>query len=128
MSPYLPLKKEKLLLQNVPHILLGNMKMLTITCTLVMIKDVIFHRMGRVQCWLFYKIRKLLQRQKGSIEEFHVWYFDERFCNFRACVLNNDLLHEFTGISNVLIIPSSFADQCLTFLYFEKFAPVSLVF
>ena len=80
--------------------ILGNLTMLTLTCSLVMIKDVVFHRMGRIQCWMFYKIRRFFKRQPSSTEEFRTWYFEERFCNFRACVLNNDLLHEFTGRSN----------------------------
>ena len=96
--------------------------MLTITCALVMIKDIIFHRMGRIQCFLFYKTRKLFQRRgTGSIEEFRLWYFEERFRNFRACVLNNDLLHDFTGTSNFNYSPSlqPFCSQCSIYLFLE---------
>ena len=75
----------------------GDLTSLTITCGLVMVKDVVFHRMGRIQCWLFYKARHLLKETKGSVQEFREWYFEERFRNFRACVLNNDLLNDFTG-------------------------------
>eukprot|EP00111_Clytia_hemisphaerica_P005263 TCONS_00015193-protein len=84
----------------------GNLTMLTITCSLVMLKDVVLHRMGRIQCWMFYKIRRFFKREQSSTEEFRAWYFEERFCNFRACVLNNDLLHEFTAtiVTPILLV------------------------
>jgi len=53
--------------------------MLTVTCCAVMMKDIVLHRMGRVQCWMFYKIRRTFKRQTSNTQEFRAWYFEDAY-------------------------------------------------
>eukprot|EP00794_Sanderia_malayensis_P009354 gene9354-10339_t len=86
----------------------GDLASVTITSCAVAIKDVFFHRMSRFQCWLAFKLRRFFPCYQGDDEatDFHEWFFDEDFCNFRGCVINNEFLHEFTAavVTPILVI------------------------
>ena len=82
----------------------GNLTSVAITSCLVALKDMVFHRMSRMQCWLAFKLRRIFPCCRRTDQRgFHQWYFDEEFCNFRGCVINNEFLHEFTGMKVEII-------------------------
>ena len=60
------------------------------------IKDVLVHRLSRLQCYIAYKV-KWFFGMKDVEEDFDTWFYNPAFQEFRAHVFNNDFLLEMTG-------------------------------
>ena len=76
----------------------GNLVSVTIFASVIAIKDVMFHRLSRAQCWIGFYLKKIFKlndiNNEGTFED---WFYEENFTKFRACVLNNDFIQELTG-------------------------------
>ena len=76
----------------------GNLVSVTIFAAVIAIKDVLFHRLSRAQCWIGFYLKKIFKLNDINNEgTFDDWFFEENFTKFRACVLHNDFLQELTG-------------------------------
>ena len=63
---------------------------------LIFLKDILIHRMSKLQCYLAHKVKTFL-KMSDSEEDFNNWFYSQSFQEFRGCVFNNDFIHEITG-------------------------------
>lgn len=70
----------------------------------IALRDVFFHRMSRIQCWIAFKMRSCLRKiSSGFIDnefdKFEDWFFSKEFTSFKASILNNEFTIELIGKS-----------------------------
>lgn len=81
----------------------GSLLSILIMAASIALKDLLFHRMSRIQCWLAFKFRALLKKvtsrvaDENEFEKFEDWFFSKEFSSFKASVLNNEFTIELIG-------------------------------
>lgn len=81
----------------------GDIVGIVIMATTIMVKDIVFHRMGRIRCRIAYFVRSVLEKilpwytESVDYETFEGWFYSKHFTYFKANTLNNDFVIELVG-------------------------------
>lgn len=81
----------------------GDIVGIIIMATTIMVKDIVFHRMGRIRCRIAYFVRSVLEKivpwytDSVDYETFEGWFYSKHFTYFKANTLNNDFVIELVG-------------------------------